>query len=299
MAGLVLLVIVGAIVGSSRAQSDQESDLIRKYGLVHANLSKGSESCRCIEDISAHFAETAPVLLNPPAESDECSGWSDGITCLPADYGLEGCKAYDDPVERSAVSRTCSRPDAPSWCKDKWCLVDGRTCMATRNGDHPLLDRKYNGRLIPLEAKLHYSYATCGSVDRFFIDKQMIAGDGMDLRVTAPFIEAPTVHFTAGQGSDWSGPAWETLQPMITELNITPIVIPLTVEAMENAPFYNPFWACVYMVTLNQTDLCVGDFWDTASRRQYMAPGATFTVSYALASQVMVTRVASDVRTGP
>ena len=81
--------------------------------------------------------------------ADGCNGVAQGV-----------CEAYDSPDEYNVVTKACSRPDAPDApCKDKWCLVDRRTCRAGGKGvgNHPL-DMKYNGHRVPLEAQLDFSY---------------------------------------------------------------------------------------------------------------------------------------------
>ena len=71
------------------------------------------------------------------------------------------------------------------------------------------------------------------------------------------------------------------MQDMIAEMNIEVQVVNITMEAMEMAPKFDAFWACIHMITINYTDICIGDFWDTRERREYMLPLGTFTIPYA------------------
>lgn len=76
------------------------------------------------------------------------------------------------------------------------------------------------------------------------------------------------------------------VQRMFVEANYTPVVVPLTANAVRNAPVPHTWWACVHMITINQTDICVGDFWATPQRRAYMLPYGAFTTPVAETSMV-------------
>eukprot|EP00241_Pyramimonas_parkeae_P017332 CAMPEP_0114309762 /NCGR_PEP_ID=MMETSP0059-20121206/18830_1 /TAXON_ID=36894 /ORGANISM="Pyramimonas parkeae, Strain CCMP726" /LENGTH=672 /DNA_ID=CAMNT_0001433623 /DNA_START=98 /DNA_END=2116 /DNA_ORIENTATION=- len=259
------------------------------YGVYSANLAGGSEECRCLTDVHSFLNETAPQMLEPISEWS-CDGFSDGLTCLPAGYGQAGCQAYDDKATRGAgasVSRVCQGSEVPRFCANQFCYVDARKCRSMRSLPAEYL---FNGRRVPSSSGLQYSYHTCGFLDFYSHESVSTALLHTSIRVTAPIVGQPTVHLRSGQGQGpWHGPTWWILEKMFSEQNMSVEIVPLTVEAMQNAPYYHPWWACVHMVTTNMTDICVGDFWASESRRVYMLPDAGFTSAIAVASSVFVT----------
>ena len=71
---------------------------------------------------------------------------------MPLNYGVS-CAAHDvgTPPE-------CDATDPPNWCSDSWCFVDVSNC------DRPTHASAY------FPGGPHYSYATCGSSNRFVTD---------------------------------------------------------------------------------------------------------------------------------
>ena len=67
------------------------------------------------------------------------------------------------------------------------------------------------GRVVPPNVALHYSYHTCGNVDKF-ATTSAIAGrmNGTVMRVSAPEASSPTAHHLAG-GLNPRGPMWELI----------------------------------------------------------------------------------------
>lgn len=75
----------------------------------------------------------------------------------PADVGAS-CSAWDEHRHPD-----CTGPEAPSWCKEKWCYVDPCTCgLKTPPQESVYLpESTFQGRPI------YYSYTACGSTDHF------------------------------------------------------------------------------------------------------------------------------------
>jgi hypothetical protein len=107
------------------------------------------------------------------------------------------------------------------------------------------------------------------------------------------------MHLLQGQGGTWQGPSWSFVQAMAEDLNYSLQVVPLTEESFVRNPMRNSWWACIHMVAINETDLCVGDFRATAGRSRYMSPGAGFTSAVTYASLVRALCPAGRLLTPP
>jgi hypothetical protein len=109
----------------------------------------GQDSCPCIG------------LNNIVGTTDVEVGNS--TLAYPADAGSV-CKAWDDNDKHPE----CSGSNAPSWCKKSWCFVDPCNCKletAPKLSSY-LPSSTFRGRPV------HYSYATCGSVDSWAAEHQ-------------------------------------------------------------------------------------------------------------------------------
>lgn len=89
---------------------------------------------------------------------DNIEGTTDTtLGVYPADLGAH-CEAWEH--DRIA---DCKVANPPSWCEDSWCYVDPCNCdlevLPKTSSAQP--DAKYQGKT------LYYSYATCGSVDKW------------------------------------------------------------------------------------------------------------------------------------
>mmetsp|Transcript_23525 Transcript_23525/g.44854 ORF Transcript_23525/g.44854 Transcript_23525/m.44854 type:complete len:743 (-) Transcript_23525:466-2694(-) len=261
------------------------------------DLETPDPSCPCLSDVHDFLRANAPDLFLWSVQPGQCEGLAD-LTghCLPSDYAQGRCAAWDDASavgDPLLVSSACQVPSqgnatVPAWCSAQFCYVDRNLCRTRTSGPSTYT---YRGQALPSSAGLGYSYQTCGFHDRYktWSDVQQFTKN-LVIRVTAPEVANPTINFQRGFGhSEWEGPVWTMVQELAKENNFTLVKQPLTRQSLELAPYQDTWWACLHMVSINATDLCVADFWVSGERRAYLAPHGTFSAPFDAAEFLFVT----------
>jgi len=118
----------------------------------------GIPSCTCTDLHTAGFLKYEQTL-----DGQKCIVYTNTVTkakhCLPLDYGLKTCKAWDANVPECKNTN-----DRPLWCTDEWCYVDA-TCKSGPQGE---VEQKGG---LPSEwfpsSGQKYSFATCGTASYF------------------------------------------------------------------------------------------------------------------------------------
>lgn len=259
----------------------------------------GVQACPCIQNVTAWFEANEPSALQWPSPR-QCDQWSDRVgTCLGADYGSATCEQWDLENSEGRVLPLACQGDVggvvPPWCSLGWCYVDARQC-ATKNSHLPTFP--FRGRVVPQSSLLRYSYETCGNRDLYSSNPDPFSNlHGVSLRVTAPDVSSPTPHFWRenadgtinATGGVWRGPAWDMIVQIASGNNMTLRPQHLSAESTTNIDMGgSTWWGCLHELTINATDLCVGDFWVYPERRAFLAPYATYTVPFAAADFVAV-----------
>eukprot|EP00931_Biecheleriopsis_adriatica_P023409 TRINITY_DN14786_c0_g1_i7.p1 TRINITY_DN14786_c0_g1~~TRINITY_DN14786_c0_g1_i7.p1 ORF type:complete len:619 (-),score=93.34 TRINITY_DN14786_c0_g1_i7:6-1862(-) len=214
--------------------------------VVHAGTS-GFTDCTCIEpnfnamDMPNRSQCSDPARPLPALVKGK-------VYCYPADYGSGSCKAWDIKLAPDcANSNGLTFPDPPKWCRDPWCYVNGATCGLTNSPS-----QVFSG-----VQGLHYSYATCGSIDSFQ-DSLLDDLAGKTLRVHA--LHEPPMVFA--DGSSKKGVVWDLYDKMFERAQVGEIVM------KDLLPYNGSEWeACVHDVALGAIDLCMGTFWELPRRR--------------------------------
>lgn len=214
-----------------------------------SNSSGAYMDCPCIgvENIPATKA-----ILDTYRQSDGSFRTTAGWTAS-AVYGQNKCQQWDLPPNLG--DPTCSGVNPPKQCQDSWCWVDSTKCAHSS-----LQSSAFPG--------LSYSYAACGSIGivirqrlnlvnrtiRVFVPgKHEItetASDVDDVLLRSQVLFASKVLKTAGATSD----------------NIRYVQLS---QAAHTAFPSSSYSACVWDTVIGNIDLCVGDFWDTSTRRSF------------------------------
>mmetsp|Transcript_25808 Transcript_25808/g.48810 ORF Transcript_25808/g.48810 Transcript_25808/m.48810 type:complete len:740 (-) Transcript_25808:148-2367(-) len=270
------------------------------------DLETPDPSCPCLSDVHDFLRANAPDLFLWSVQPGQCEGLAD-LTghCLPSDYAQGRCAAWDDASavgDPLLVSSACQVPSqgnatVPAWCSAQFCYVDRNLCRTRTSGP---IAYTYRGQVVPSSAGLGYSYQTCGFHDRYqtWSDVRRFTKN-LVIRVTAPEVANPTINFQRGFGhSEWEGPVWTMVQELARENNFTLVMQPLTEQAMQVAPYPSSWWACLHMVSINATDLCVADFWVSGERRAYLAPHGTFSAPFASTEFLFVTSATTKKNSG-
>ena len=241
----------------------------------------GDAGCPCI-NVTSHLAVHAPQLLNNG--TDPCAAWSDGSgTCLGDTYGNGRCIKWDDSSIATPVSEGCATGAPAIWCYDEFCYVDRENCWSK---PHAPATYRWGGQPVPYSARLDYSYHTCGFTDKYVVTREKLLN--LTLRVTAPAVTNPTAGFWRedaqgnidSYGEVWKGATWQMLQALSDEYGFTLQRQRLSAESIDRSGGNNNFTACCQAVAVNETDLCVADFWASSSRRGIMAPTGAFSVAF-------------------
>ena len=86
MAACVGAAAAAALPGVAGA-IDYRTLVLDDYGVLADKLAQGSPGCPCVTDVHALLSETAPEVVAPNPEALCPQGLSDGLRCLPDDYG--------------------------------------------------------------------------------------------------------------------------------------------------------------------------------------------------------------------
>jgi len=199
----------------------------------------GNAHCPCDERVPAAWAANQSCALIR----------ADGV-CYPATYGTRGCRAYDASDSPECASAT----SAPAWCASAWCWVNASTC-----------ERPYEPS--ELAAGRHYSYATCGSLDRYSAERhaqQLASLPPLRVSFPADSSNGYTVVSVDGGvgGTGRAGAVLEFAAATFAAHGIAWTEVPVPAASRAYSPL-SSYTACVQAVALNDTDVCWGNFWPT------------------------------------
>lgn len=114
-----------------------------------ATLAAGSANCRCVNPWRAGAIG-----------SGRCRNFTSPSTgqpvCVPDDYGAARCAAWDADTGPSPCT-----PDSKEWWCKAWCYVNATDCLRPND----LIAYPFSPATLIGEP--HYSYETCGKLDRY------------------------------------------------------------------------------------------------------------------------------------
>jgi hypothetical protein len=216
----------------------------------------GTDSCPCIDPFEFYGLNATNCTLQRS---------SNGV-CFPNSYGTQGCQAYDSLV----VTRECRETlfnTPPTWCAASWCWVDPDNC--NRPND---LTSFFSGSAEWAD-KLVYSYETCGNINEFTDSGRTDQLNGLHLRVSFPgasgsgYTIVNTAPGAGVHGTAKDGSTVRFFAALAAEYNMTWSEVSVSDESRTFSPS-SSFTACVHELALNSTDVCVGNFWPTPTRRR-------------------------------
>jgi hypothetical protein len=219
---------------------------------------------------------------------------------LPEDYGIAGCKPYDQLLPEGAVGEggiLCSG-QGKELCAKPWCYVDSTcsenitSCEAAGGTLGSYKDPSCRSRQKePTQmfkntryANLEFSRATCGNLDTFVLSS-VVATAGRTLQVamradarapytypSKPFAEDPkNPHRKGYEGVHIDMMDEFKLIPSTLSPPLPNIMINISTEfgSKESRAKFpkSSYTACAYDVLLGNKDVCLGDFWVTAQVR--------------------------------
>ena len=153
----------------------------------------GAAECPCLPSTSPQFAGVAAAATSRG---------------LPSDYGQAGCRAYDNGLSVPDAGIDCGA-NAKDYCTHAWCYVDMQVCVENRTEceaaggtlgslAHPSCRARSADRTQLLRgtsgSELHYSYATCHSVNAF-IPQTVSAIAGRTVQVAMQAEAFPPYHY--------------------------------------------------------------------------------------------------------
>ena len=127
--------------------------------------------------------------------------------------------------------------------------------------------------------QLHYSYETCGNLNMYTDVRHYEFLRGRHIRVTYPGDSGSGYTLVTLPDGTKTGSMVEFMRSIAARASFTWEVVPL-LEAV--APLLFVLTACVHQVALNETDLCIANFWVTLNAR------------FCLASQLQCTTTSSN-----
>lgn len=150
--------------------------------LAASTEGSGLNSCKCLGTKKKYLCSTAGAK-EPCIKTVDCShAWAPSgkcvnatneklkITAYPEDYG-NSCKKHLEPGSADCYNHSASPPvektaGKATWCDDPWCYVDECACD---DGN-----QAWSYWFKPV--KIAYSYATCGSADKFAATQEVKTG---------------------------------------------------------------------------------------------------------------------------
>ena len=188
------------------------------------------------------------------------------------DYGIGVCRAWDD-----GRWPFCQRSDDDVACTRQWCYVNATQCRSTNL-------TFYKSDYFPCD--YYFSYETCGrelgslddegtAQEDFAVDSKL---EGYELVVGLPALDYPSHSrlnktgtiigydddILAGTG-EYLGIFIEFLETIAKSAGFT---VKYTYDSGGALTKTSSRWtACAYDVQGGLTDMCVGNFWETAARR--------------------------------
>ena len=200
--------------------------------------------------------------------------------CYKISYGAEKCDIHSIiHNETGCVGATRTTERDRSYCEAKWCYVDPNNCWKPHSASS-FFDQ-------PANSTQYYSYETCGNLDSYSlseIDSVFSRYSGVNdgkLRVQVPGDDALGVRTLEGaeyEGLEYGnirtfrefGKVGHAVEFMEDVLNSNRVYNFEIVEKSEDSAVFSPgssFTACIHDIALNNTDICVGNFWMTEARQ--------------------------------
>mmetsp|Transcript_114680 Transcript_114680/g.370567 ORF Transcript_114680/g.370567 Transcript_114680/m.370567 type:complete len:625 (-) Transcript_114680:272-2146(-) len=228
-----------------------------------AGQSTGAPECPCITNVSVHWAALQADLA---------------AAGRPAQYGMGGCRAYDE----NSTLEGCAQNEH-SYCLNPWCYVDTTLCPlntasceaagGTVGGDaSPYCRSRPSSLSVVLNSTLHYySYQTCGSVNAYDNTALSEPIAGVIVR-TAVDAWAPWVLLkdAPNGGQEYGGALYDFFMRSIPAFDPLPVMqlIPGWATPESRAKFSSSYTACVHDVAVGNFDICIADLWLTPERAQ-------------------------------
>jgi len=125
-----------------------------------------------------------------------------------------------------------------------------------------------NSSLTP--SSLYYSYETCGHLNYFSVDPhEKTLRDLPALRVSFPGDSGSGYTVVTKADGSKAGSIVEFMLDVFQIYDIEYTIVNVSQAARNFSPS-SSYTACGYEVALNGTDLCIGNFWTTDSRREFV-----------------------------
>ena len=255
----------------------------------------GMDACPCINPWKAPFSlQVGPHGPSVAAAGPMCAivRASDGF-CFPPTYGVPNDEANCSRADWGVDSANCNSANVynPAWCSSMWCYIDPSDCLRPSEPSAYFPGSWFmssNNHSSPL----HFSYQTCGYVDSFSLSTNSAAqelrthaarnpsgkmrvgfpGDsstGYTIVGKKPFSDG-TLKVAPGSGvggTDRSGSVLVLMDNLMQKLRVPWEEIAVSDRSKGYSPS-SSFTACVHDVAIGNVDMCWGNFWPTASRRQ-------------------------------
>jgi hypothetical protein len=219
----------------------------------------GSPACPCIDPWPSPSAGGTCRSLRINREHDF------GVTnfsevCVPMNYGARVCTAWDNASWNSAClgsDGSVRDSGAPEWCTAAWCYVDPDDC------ERPMDPADIAGS-DGSGLRLHYSYETCGNLNTYSDERHYRYLRGRHIRVSYPGDSGSGYTLKTLSDGTKTGSMVEFMRTVAAEAQFTWEEVPL--QEASRSRYSSSFTACVHQVALNETDMCIGNFWVTPER---------------------------------
>ena len=283
---LLQLPATAAAAGGGDASAEQPVYL---YG------PSGAQDCPCLPtgSVQEQYLEASNATWDEEQQPPiECAlrAVVDGSDagCLPAGFGEGSCAPWNYAAfaSPSCGSSSGAAGDGENTngqpCGAAFCLVDPANCARPHS-------RSYYGTELVLStanvtAAYAYSYATCGWTDSSI--HRSLEGEIRGARVRVSYPAADEFFLRELSGGRHGGAAGELFQDIAVENGVAVDVVAVPPALVERHG--SSYEACVRAVALNETDLCVGAFWQYPTR----ASMVEFTASFDTENMYLVTRSA-------
>uniref|UniRef100_A0A7S3Z448 Ionotropic glutamate receptor C-terminal domain-containing protein n=2 Tax=Lotharella globosa TaxID=91324 RepID=A0A7S3Z448_9EUKA len=227
----------------------------------------GAASCPCVDP----YPYLTGIERRNNGTASECVVSESG-SCIPTSYGSRGCQPYDN-----TTSSKCANPsgipyvDRPPWCPMSWCYVDVQNCNRKPAESAVFPNAYHQPGQNSTKQRLHYSYETCGFSNKFAIEPhEQFLRNLPVLRVSFPGDSGSGYTIVTTSDGTRAGSVVDFfLNKLFREYGITYEIHPISDASKAFSPT-SSFTACAYEVSLNATDICIGNFWPTTARREFV-----------------------------
>ncbi|CAE7211876.1 GLR2.2 [Symbiodinium natans] len=220
-------------------------------------MSRLAPECPCIDNSSAVYEQLRNEV--------EARG-------LPADYGTQGCKAYD--------AASCG--DNARDCASQWCYVDMTLCplnadLCEAEGGLRGSDSSPHCRSRPhditalLNLSVYFSFETCGFVNLYDVKRHSASAGGYQLRaVVDPFPPWVLERNSTLGVLEYYGTSFDFFQEALNlfEPPAALQLLPGWATQKSRQLFRSSYTACVHDVAVGSFDVCIADLWLTPARHR-------------------------------